>query len=161
MIQNYIAAEQKPKYIAAPLASALHDLCMEHGRDLHTHADYIPGALDASCIDGLGGFATCIDSLAAIKHLIYDTNKLTWDQLLEALEKNWEGNQAVRQLCIHAPKVRKRNRVGRCDWLRDSKSGDGIRSQPSPAAWTERKHAHHSNYVSQSLWKGHHGNAQW
>lgn len=104
MIQNYIAAEQKPKYIAAPLASALHDLCMEHGRDLHTHADYIPGALDASCIDGLGGFATCIDSLAAIKHLIYDTNKLTWDQLLEALEKNWEGNQAVRQLCIHAPK---------------------------------------------------------
>src|SRR5512136_1989072 len=85
MIQNYIAAGLKSKYIAAPLASTLHDLCMEHGRDLHTHAEYIPGALDASCIDGLGGFATCIDSLAAIKHLIYDTKKLTWDQLLEAL----------------------------------------------------------------------------
>src|SRR5512137_2826086 len=95
MIQNYIAAAQKPRYIAAPLASTLHDLCMEAGRDLHTHADYIPGALDASCIDGLGGFATCIDSLAAIKHLIYDTKKLTWDQLLEALEKNWEGKEAI------------------------------------------------------------------
>ncbi|MCL4181411.1 MAG: glycyl radical protein, partial [Verrucomicrobia bacterium] len=104
MIQNYIAAAQKPKYIAAPLASTLHDLCMEHGRDLHTHADYIPGALDASCIDGLGGFATCIDSLAAIKHLIYDTKRLTWDQLLQALEKNWEGNEAIRQLCLNAPK---------------------------------------------------------
>ena len=76
------------------MASTLHDLCMEAGRDLHTHADYIPGALDASCIDGLGGFATCIDSLAAIKHLIYDTKKLTWDQLLEALDRNWEGKQA-------------------------------------------------------------------
>src|SRR5512144_3029391 len=104
MIQNYIAAALKPKYIAAPLASTLHDLCMEHGRDLHTHADYIPGALDASCIDGLGGFATCIDSLAAIKHLIYDTKKLTWDQLLEALDKNWQGKEAIRQLCLKAPK---------------------------------------------------------
>ncbi|BCS32057.1 glycyl radical enzyme [Luteitalea sp. TBR-22] len=104
MIQNYIAAGLKPRYIAAPLASTLHDLCMEAGRDLHTHADYIPGALDASCIDGLGGFATCIDSLAAIKHLIFDTKKLTWDQLLEALEVNWQGREAVRQLCLNAPK---------------------------------------------------------
>lgn len=104
MIQNYLAAALKPRYIAAPLASTLHDLCMENGRDLHTHADYIPGALDASCIDGLGGFATCIDSLAAIKHLIYETKKLTWDQILEALERNWEGKEAIRQLCLHAPK---------------------------------------------------------
>jgi formate C-acetyltransferase len=104
MIQVYTAVALKPKYIAAPLASSLHDLCMEHGRDLHTHGDYIPGALDASCIDGLGGFATCIDSLAAVKHLIYDTKKLTWDQLLDALEKNWEGKEAIRQMCLNAPK---------------------------------------------------------
>lgn len=104
MIQNYIAAALKPRYIAAPLASTLHDLAMENGRDLHTHADHIPGALDASCIDGLGGFATCIDSLAAIKHLIYDTKKLTWDQLLEALENNWKGHEVTRQLCLNAPK---------------------------------------------------------
>jgi pyruvate formate-lyase/glycerol dehydratase family glycyl radical enzyme len=104
MIQVYTAIALKPRYIAAPLASLMHDLCMENGRDLHTHGDYIPGALDASCIDGLGGFATCIDSLAAIKHLIYDTKKLTWDQLLDALEKNWEGKEAVRQMCLNAPK---------------------------------------------------------
>lgn len=104
MIQVYTATALKPKYIAAPLASLLHNLCMEQGRDLHTHGDYIPGALDASCIDGLGGFATCIDSLAAIKHLIYDTKRLTWDQLLNALEKNWEGEEAIRQMCLNAPK---------------------------------------------------------
>ncbi len=104
MIQVYKALELKPKYIAAPLASLLHDLAMDNGRDLHTHGDYIPGALDASCLDGIGGFATAIDSLAAIRHLIYDTKKLTWDQLLEALEKNWEGKEAIRQMCLNAPK---------------------------------------------------------
>jgi pyruvate formate-lyase/glycerol dehydratase family glycyl radical enzyme len=104
MIQKYVALALKPKYIAAPLASMLHDLCMEHGRDIHTHGEYIPGALDACCLDGVGGFATAIDSLAAIKHLIYDTRKLTWDQLLDALEKNWEGKEAIRQMCLNAPK---------------------------------------------------------
>ena len=104
MIQVYTALDLKPKYIAAPFCSMLHDLAMEHGRDLHTHGEYFPGALDASCIDGVGGFGTAIDSLAAIKHLIYDTKKLTWDQLLDALEKNWEGEEVVRQLCLNAPK---------------------------------------------------------
>ena len=80
MVQVYTALDLKPKYIAAPFCSMLHDLAMEHGRDLHTHGEYFPGALDASCIDGVGGFGTAIDSLAAIKHLIYDTKKLTWDQ---------------------------------------------------------------------------------
>ncbi len=104
MIQKYVALALKSKYNAAPLCSMLHDLCMEHGRDIHTHGEYFPGALDACCIDGVGGFATAIDSLAAIKHLIYDTRKLTWDQLLEALEKNWEGKEAIRQMCLNAPK---------------------------------------------------------
>ena len=104
MIQKYVALAEKPKYIAAPLASMLHDLAMEHGRDLHTHGEYIPGALDACCLDGVGGFATAIDSLAAVKHLIFDTKKLTWDQLLEAMERNWDGKEAIRQLCLNAPK---------------------------------------------------------
>lgn len=104
MIQVYTALSLKPKYIAAPFASMLHDLTMEHGRDLHTHGEYIPGALDASCIDGVGGFGTAIDSLAAVKHLIFDTKKLTWDQLLEAMENNWEGKEAIRQMCLNAPK---------------------------------------------------------
>jgi formate C-acetyltransferase len=104
MIQSYTLMNVKPKHIAAPLASMLHDLAMEQGRDLHTHGEYFPGAVDASDIDTVGGFATSIDSFAAVKHLIYDTKKLTWDQLLEALERNWEGREAIRQMCLNAPK---------------------------------------------------------
>ena len=71
--------------------------------DLHRHGEYIPGGMDLSCMESIGK-GTAIDSLAAIKHLIYDTKKLTWDQLLEAIECNWEGKEAIRQLCLNAPK---------------------------------------------------------
>ena len=93
----------KPQYFAAPATSMLHDLAMAECRDLHTHGDYMPGAIDfTSCM--AFGKATAIDSLAAVKHLIFDTKKLTWDQLLTAIEANWEGHEAVRQLCLNAPK---------------------------------------------------------
>jgi formate C-acetyltransferase len=72
--------------------------------DLQRHDELIPGGLDLSCIDGIGGFGTAIDSLAAIRTLIFDERKLTWDELLEALECNWEGKEAIRQMCLNAPK---------------------------------------------------------
>ena len=103
LIQQHVALRIKPDYFAAPATSMLHDLAMEHCRDLHSHGDYIPGALDHSCFEAIGK-ATAIDSLAAVKHLIYDTKKLTWDRLLTAMEANWEGHEAVRQMCLNAPK---------------------------------------------------------
>ncbi len=103
LIQQHIALRIKPQYFASPATSMLHDLAMEHCRDLHSHGDYIPGAIDHSCFEAIGK-ATAVDSLAAVKHLIFDTKKLTWDQLLTAMEANWEGHEAVRQMCLNAPK---------------------------------------------------------
>jgi len=103
LIQQHLALKIKPNYFAAPATSMLHDLAMEHCRDLHSHGDYIPGAIDHSCFEAIGK-ATAIDSLAAVKHLIFDTKRLTWDQLLEAMEANWEGHEAIRQMCLNAPK---------------------------------------------------------
>jgi formate C-acetyltransferase len=54
-------------------------------------------------VEGIGK-GTVIDSLAAVKHLIFDTKQLTWDQLLTAMEDNWKGHEAVRQMCRNAPK---------------------------------------------------------
>jgi formate C-acetyltransferase len=103
MLQQYTALRIKPQYFACPGTSMLHDLAMEHCRDLHTHGEYFPGAIDHSCMEVIGK-STAVDSLAAIKHLVYDTGKLTWDRLLTAIEANWEGHEAVRQLCVNAPK---------------------------------------------------------
>jgi len=100
-VQQYVADTLKPKFIAAPMSSMLHDLCMESCRDMHDGP--IEGALYLGFIDTLG-FATAIDSLAAIKKLVFDDRKLTMDELLEALKGNFEGKEAIRQMCLNAPK---------------------------------------------------------
>jgi len=103
MQSQYVAYSLKEAYFAEPVTSMVSDLAMEAGRDLQTHGDPFPGGLDHSCLEGIGK-GTAVDSLAAIKHLIFDTERLTWDQLLTALEANWEGHEAIRQLCLNAPK---------------------------------------------------------
>ncbi len=103
LVQQYQAMKMKPAYFAAPQTSMLHDLAMAECRDLHTHGEWFPGSIDHSTFEAIGK-GTAIDSLAAVKHLIFDTKKLTWDQLLTAMEANWEGHEAIRQMCLHAPK---------------------------------------------------------
>lgn len=103
MVQQYQAMRMKPDYFAAPATSMLHDLAMQEGRDLHTHGTWFAGGIDHSTFEAIGK-GTAIDSLAAVKHLVFDTKALTWDQLLTAMEANWEGHEPIRQLCLNAPK---------------------------------------------------------
>ena len=103
LIQQYVSEKTAPKYFAAPMSSMLHDLAMEHCRDLTTHGEHFAGGIDHSCFEAIGK-GTAVDSLAAVKHLIFDTKKLTWDQLLTAMEENWKGHEPVRQMCLNAPK---------------------------------------------------------
>jgi formate C-acetyltransferase len=102
-LQQYIAMQLKPRHFAAPQTSMLHDLAMAECRDLHTHGERFKGSIQHSTFEAIGK-GTAIDSLAAVKHLIFDTKKLTWDQLLTAVEANWEGHEAIRQMCLNAPK---------------------------------------------------------
>lgn len=44
------------------------------------------------------------NSLLAIKHLVFDTKKLTMAELLEALRTNFEGREDIRRMCFDAPK---------------------------------------------------------
>jgi formate C-acetyltransferase len=67
------------------------------------HNGPVEGALYLGFIDTLG-FGTAIDSLAAIKSLVFDEKKLGMGELLDALEADFEGHEAVRQLCLNAPK---------------------------------------------------------
>jgi len=100
-IQQYVADTLKSKYIASPLCSMLHDLCMKECKDMH--AGPIDGALYLGFVDTLG-FGTAIDSLAAIKKLVFDEEKLTMAELLEAIDADFEGKEAIRQMCLNAPK---------------------------------------------------------
>jgi pyruvate formate-lyase/glycerol dehydratase family glycyl radical enzyme len=50
------------------------------------------------------GVINVVDSLAAIKLLIYDEKKITMNQLKQALDANWEGCENIRKMCLQAPK---------------------------------------------------------
>ena len=53
---------------------------------------------------GITGTVDIGDSLAAIKKLVFDEQSITMDQLLEALDGNFEGHEDIRKMCLEAPK---------------------------------------------------------
>lgn len=100
-IQQQVADTLKPKFIASPMSSMLHDLCMKECMDMHDGP--IDNALYLGSVDTLG-FATAIDSLAAIKRLVFEEKKVSMTQLIDALASDFKGNEPLRQMCLHAPK---------------------------------------------------------
>lgn len=51
------------------------------------------------------------NSLYAIKHLIYDTKQLTWEQLKKALAANFEGYEDIQKLCFEHPSTATTSRM--------------------------------------------------
>ncbi|MEM1817096.1 MAG: glycyl radical protein [Desulfurococcaceae archaeon] len=49
----------------------------------------------------MAGLGTVVDSLVAIKYLVFDHRIVTMDQVLEALNKNWEGFEWLRQFIVN------------------------------------------------------------
>jgi pyruvate formate-lyase/glycerol dehydratase family glycyl radical enzyme len=99
-IQQKLIIELRARHFATPLSSALHDLCMKNSVDLHQ--PHIEGGIDLGYFEYIG-YGTVIDSLAAIKRRVFEEKKLTMAQVIDALECNFEGHEAVRQTLLHAP----------------------------------------------------------
>ncbi len=96
MNSEIVLAERYPTIYA----SALIEDCIEKG---------IPREAGGArfnfgpCIATVG--ATDVgDSLAAIKKLVFEEKKITMAELLEALEKNFEGHESLREELLKAPK---------------------------------------------------------
>ncbi|AGK95959.1 (2S)-3-sulfopropanediol dehydratase [Clostridium pasteurianum] len=99
-IQQHEIINLRPKHFAAPMGSALHDLCMKNLKDLHTPK--IEGGIDLGYFEFIG-YGTVIDSLAAIKKLVFEDKRITMEKLIEAVENNFEGYEVIRQMLINAP----------------------------------------------------------
>ena len=100
MLQDTIH-HTRAKFFASPLASGLHSLCMDSCVDLNS--DVAPeGALDIAFFDAIG-FGTVVDSLSAIKKLVFEDKKLTMDEVIKAIDANFEGYEDVKALLKSAP----------------------------------------------------------
>lgn len=134
----------RARYEPTPYLSVLVDGCAESGRDV-TNAgpehNYVT-------VEGVA-FATAADSLTAIKKLVYEDTAVSMQELLSALEDNFEGHEKLRQILINkAPK-----------YGNDDDYADGVARYLS-RFWTEEVFRHHTptgrryrgGYLSWNYW---------
>jgi formate C-acetyltransferase len=84
-----------------PALSALTRDCIGRARDVNA------GGAEYPRFHGIAvmGLATVADSLAAVKKLVFDESHVSYDELLAALEENFQGRERLRQMLLNkAPK---------------------------------------------------------
>ena len=97
---NNIIEEIFAGWLPAPFLSLLVEDCIKSGKDYNAGG----ARYNTSYIQGVG-LGTVTDMLTSIKFNIYDTKSLTWDELLAALEADFEGFDDIRhQLIYNTPK---------------------------------------------------------
>lgn len=104
---DYLSMNYRP----VPCLSLTYPDCMEKA------VDYSMGGAKYNCGGGVitVGQADIINSLAAVRNLVYDEKKITMEQLCQALEANFEGYEDIRKMCMDAPKYG--NDDERADWI--------------------------------------------
>jgi len=115
-----IARKEQAKHVRFPFLSVMSiQKCMDLGQDL-----LIPdpdstmfGISDRALID-------VVDSLIALKKLVFDDKKLTMDELVKVLDSNFDGKQGeeIRRLCLAQPKFG--NDIDEVDLLAQKVSAD-------------------------------------
>ncbi|MCH4178530.1 MAG: hypothetical protein LKF47_01510 [Megasphaera sp.] len=97
---SLVAQRLQKEMIPRPYFSALFDHCLETGKDLvDGGAKYNVGPV----LTGIG-LADTANSLAAAKKLVFEDKVCTMDEMLDALDKNWQGYEELRKKAQTAPK---------------------------------------------------------
>ena len=81
----------------APFSSTLLEGPLQKGVDLIQG-----GCWNTSFGIMMAGSANTGDSMGVIDTLIFKEKKITWDQLMDALDADWEGYEDLRQMCINS-----------------------------------------------------------
>jgi formate C-acetyltransferase len=93
---NNIIEKLYADLLPVPFLSLLIDDCIANGRDYNEGgARYNSNYIQAV------GLGTVTDSLAAIKHSVFDEKSTSIKTLLEALKSNFEGNETLRQRLLN------------------------------------------------------------
>ena len=99
-VQQYLINNLRARHFAQPMGSAMHDLCMKYCLDLHT--PQIPEGINLGYFEYIG-FGTVIDSLAALKKVVFEDKTLAMAEVLDAMACDFEGKEDIRQILKNAP----------------------------------------------------------
>jgi formate C-acetyltransferase len=80
----------------------LNDTCVETLTDIHQPIHGKGVSKDTGNMSIIG-FGTVIESLTAMKKLVFEDKIITLDELKEALEANFEGYERLREMLLNAP----------------------------------------------------------
>jgi len=95
-----ISETTRARYAPTPFLSCLVRGCAERARDVTRGG----AELNFVTVEGVT-FATCVDSLLAIRELVYRRRLCTMDELLAALRDNWQGHERLQAWArFRAPK---------------------------------------------------------
>jgi formate C-acetyltransferase len=94
-----IAGKALGDTVPGAFRSAMYGGCLERGKtESSGGADYyLYFVISTAGVDAA-------NSLMAVKHLVFDTKRLGMRQLLDALARDFEGQEEIRLLCFGAPK---------------------------------------------------------
>ncbi|OPX36310.1 MAG: hypothetical protein B1H11_07645, partial [Desulfobacteraceae bacterium 4484_190.1] len=95
-LNNFIDVFYKNE-LPRPFLSPLLDGCIEKGKDCRQWSYYYKSII------GPMGTITLADSLAAMKKLIFDEKKVAMQELVEALNNNWEGKEELQRMFLETP----------------------------------------------------------
>jgi trans-4-hydroxy-L-proline dehydratase len=90
----------RAKYFPTPYLSCLVKGCAESGRDVNQGG----AELEFVTVEGVT-YGTTVDSLLAVKYLVYDRKECGMDELIAALKDNWQGYEILQAKALNkAPK---------------------------------------------------------
>ena len=85
--------------VPGPWRSSMYHGCLERGKTEYQGGTdyYLYYTISTAGIDAA-------NSLGAVRALVFDEKKITMSQLVDALNKNFEDCEEIREMCINAPK---------------------------------------------------------
>ncbi|MFO7637247.1 MAG: pyruvate formate lyase family protein, partial [Clostridia bacterium] len=102
------------KNLLDPLRSLLTHSCLEKALDFRAGgADYHEGMVDVV------GFASLVDSLNAVRQLVFEEKRMSLMELRDILDQNWDGRESLRLEC--------RNRLSKFGNDEEASDGTAIR----------------------------------
>ncbi|MFX1236102.1 MAG: pyruvate formate lyase family protein [Promethearchaeota archaeon] len=88
------------EYCPRPFYSAILDGCIEQGKECRK---WVYDSMIHHFAQVIGG-TNVADAITAIKKVVFEDKKVTLPELIEIMDKNWEGREDIRQACLDAPK---------------------------------------------------------
>jgi formate C-acetyltransferase len=92
---NLVIEKLWSKYLPAPFMSILVDDCISKGKDYNSGG----ARYNSSYIQGVG-MGTITDCLSSIKYNVFENKKLSLEELVNALNSNFEGKEDLRKLFL-------------------------------------------------------------